>query len=240
MYHNFIKDSISFRNSYAICSSFSSWLTSRVWLIINLLGTWRCLCRLSHRHPWQLEFFDGQCSVLGTHDIYYSCHTWRHCCLQDYILIVLVARSIEDILPVLAVCVQHTANISANISSIFIASNFLITYVGKLNLWANSWILSTSSSGVLLDLINISFLLDPASLKYRVVHGSVKKFYELFVTLHCSCFLHPMGPKKLSRYSNQLVSTSVSGIPWSLYQPSTPLMRSCNAWRSLNLCQCFC
>ena len=132
-------------------------------------------------------------------------------------------------------CVQHTANISANFSLIFIASNFPIRSVGKLNLWVNSWILSTSSSGVLLDLIHISSLLDPVSLKYRVVHGAVQKFYELSVTLLCSCFLHPMGPKKLSRYSHQLVSTSVSGISWGLYQLSICLMRSCNPWRSLNL-----
>ena len=43
---------------------------------------------------------------------------------------------------------------------------------------------------------------------------------------HCSCFLHPMGPKKLSRYSSRVVSPSLSGIPWSVYQLSMPLMKS--------------
>ena len=43
---------------------------------------------------------------------------------------------------------------------------------------------------------------------------------------HCSCFLHPMGPKKLSRYSSHVVSQSLSGIPWSVYQLSMPLMKS--------------
>ena len=43
---------------------------------------------------------------------------------------------------------------------------------------------------------------------------------------HCSCFLCPMGPKKLSRYSSHVVSPSLSGIPWSVYQLSMPLMKS--------------
>ena len=43
---------------------------------------------------------------------------------------------------------------------------------------------------------------------------------------HCSCFLHLMGPKKLSRYSSHVVSPSLSGIPWSVYQLSMPLMKS--------------
>ena len=43
---------------------------------------------------------------------------------------------------------------------------------------------------------------------------------------HCSCFLRPMGPKKLSRYSSRVVSPSLSGIPWSIYQLSMPLMKS--------------
>ena len=43
---------------------------------------------------------------------------------------------------------------------------------------------------------------------------------------HCSCFLCPMGPKKLSRYSSRVVSPSLSGIPWSVYQLSMPLMKS--------------
>ena len=43
---------------------------------------------------------------------------------------------------------------------------------------------------------------------------------------HCSCFLRPMGPKKLSRYSSHVVSPSLSGIPCSVYQLSMPLMKS--------------
>ena len=43
---------------------------------------------------------------------------------------------------------------------------------------------------------------------------------------HCSCFLCPMGPKKLSRYSSHVVSPSLSGIPWSVYQLCMPLMKS--------------
>ena len=43
---------------------------------------------------------------------------------------------------------------------------------------------------------------------------------------HCLCFLHLMGPKNLSRYSSHVVSLSLSGIPWSMYQLSMPLMKS--------------
>ena len=43
---------------------------------------------------------------------------------------------------------------------------------------------------------------------------------------YCSWFLHPMGPKKLSRYSSYVVSPSLSGIPWSVYQFSISLMKS--------------
>ena len=43
---------------------------------------------------------------------------------------------------------------------------------------------------------------------------------------HCLCFLRPMGPKKLSRYSSHMVSPALSGIPWSVYQLSMPLMKS--------------
>ena len=43
---------------------------------------------------------------------------------------------------------------------------------------------------------------------------------------HCSCFLRPMGPKKLRRYSSHVVSPALSGIPWSMYQLSMPLMKS--------------
>ena len=46
------------------------------------------------------------------------------------------------------------------------------------------------------------------------------------VGFHCSCFFRPMGPKKLSRYSSHVVSPSLSGIPWSVYQLSMPLMKS--------------
>ena len=43
---------------------------------------------------------------------------------------------------------------------------------------------------------------------------------------HCSCLLCAMGPKKLSRYSSHVVSPVLSGIPWSVYQLSMPLMKS--------------
>ena len=46
---------------------------------------------------------------------------------------------------------------------------------------------------------------------------------------HCLCFLHLMGPKKLSRYSSHVVSSALSGIPWSMYQLSMPLMKSLNS-----------
>ena len=35
-----------------------------------------------------------------------------------------------------------------------------------------------------------------------------------------------MGLKKLRRYSSQVVSLSLSAIPWSLYQLSMPLIKS--------------
>ena len=69
----------------------------------------------------------------------------------------------------------------------------------------------------------------------ELCRNSIKSLTLLFFSLsstvapegfHCSCFLHPMGPKKLSRYSSRVVSPSLSGIPWSVYQLSMPLMKS--------------
>ena len=46
---------------------------------------------------------------------------------------------------------------------------------------------------------------------------------------HWSCFVYLIGPKKLSRYSSKVVSPSVAGIPWSVYQLYMPLMKKRNS-----------
>ena len=51
---------------------------------------------------------------------------------------------------------------------------------------------------------------------------------------HCSCFLRLMGTKKLSRYSSRVVSPALSGIPWSVYQLSIPLMKRRKSSNSSN------
>ena len=69
------------------------------------------------------------------------------------------------------------------------------------------------------------------------LHRNSIKSLVLFLFLSCSSvvapegfcclgFLHLMGPKKLSRYSSCVVLPSLSGIPWSVYQLSMPLMKS--------------
>ena len=163
-------------------------------------------------------------------------------------------------LSAIAICVWHTANISAVVASIFIANSFLIRYVslractiqnwmclsfsasvGKLHLSVSTQIHSTSSSGVSPALILISsswYILHhwETGWSMELCRNSITSL-ELFLFLspssvvaleefHCLCFLHLMVPENLSRYSSHVVSLSLSGIPWSMYQLSMPLMKS--------------
>ena len=113
--------------------------------------------------------------------------------------------------------------------------------VGKLHLSASPRILSTSSSGVspALTLISSSwYILHHCDTGWSM--PSCRNFMNsvaLFLVLsriarvapsgvHCSCFFHPTGPKKLSRYSNWVSSPSASLIPCSLYQLSIPFRKS--------------
>ena len=113
--------------------------------------------------------------------------------------------------------------------------------VGKLHLSASPRIRSTSSSGVSPAFILISsswYILHhwDTGWSMELCRNSIKSlaFFLLFSHSsavapegsHCLCFLHPMGPKKLSRYSSRVVSPALSGIPWSMYQLSMPLMKS--------------
>ena len=118
-----------------------------------------------------MESFAGQCSlprvwyfVQLPHELPYVVDFFIIFCTA---LTALVDRPIEDILSAIAMCVWHTASISAVVASIFIANSFLIRSVllrvqtiqkwmclsfsasmGKLYLLANPQIHSTSSSGV--------------------------------------------------------------------------------------------
>ena len=115
------------------------------------------------------------------------------------------------------------------------------TSVGKLHLLASPRIHSRSLSGVSPAFILISsswYILHcwDTGWSMELCRNSIKSL-ALFLFFshssvvapegfHCSCFLHPMGPMKLSRYSSHVVSPALSGIPWSVYQLSIPLMKS--------------
>ena len=120
------------------------------------------------------------------------------------------------------------------------------TSVGKLHLLASPQIHSTSSSATLPALILISsnwYILHcwDTGWTMELCRNSIKSlalflFFSHFSAVvpegfHCSCFLHLMGPKKLSRYSSHVVSPAFPCIPWSVYQLSIPLMKS---WKSSN------
>ena len=111
---------------------------------------------------------------------------------------------------------------------------------GKLHLSVIPRIRSTSLSGVSPALIIISsswYILHHWETGWarELCRNSIKSL-TLFLFSHssvvapagfyCSCFLHPMGPKKLSRYSSCMVSPTLSGIPWSVYQFSMALMKN--------------
>ena len=114
------------------------------------------------------------------------------------------------------------------------------TSVGKLHLLASPRIRSPSSSGVSPAFILISsnwYILHcwETGWSMELCRNSIKSL-ALFLFFshssavapegfHCSCFLHPMGPKKLSRYSSRVVSPALSGICLSMYQFSIPLMK---------------
>ena len=186
-----------------------------------------------------MESFVGQCPLPGVWHFIQLPH--RLPCVDDFFVIFctaltdLVNRPIEDMLSAIAMCVQHTASISAVVALIFIADSFLIrsvllrawtiqnwmclsfsASVGKLYLLASLQIHSTSSSGVSPALIlSLTLFLFFSHSSAVVPEG-----------FHCSCFLHLMGPRKFNRYSSHVVSPSLSGIPWSVYQLSMPLMKS--------------
>ena len=96
--------------------------------------------------------------------------------------------------------------------------------VGKLHLSASPQIYSTSSSGVLPALILISsswYILHrwDTGWSMELCRNSIKSlapflFFSHSSTVapegfHCLCFLHLMGPKKLSRYSSHVLSSGL-------------------------------
>ena len=126
-----------------------------------------------------MESFAGQCSLPGVWCFVQLPH--RVLCVDDFFIIFCTAlmafvdRPIEDMLFAIAMCVWHTASISAVVTSIFIANSFLIravslrvwtiqnwmclsfsASVGKLHLSASPRIHSMSLSGVSPALILIS------------------------------------------------------------------------------------
>ena len=204
---------------------------------------------------WQVESFAGQCSLPG---VWCFVQLPQGLLCDDAFFIIFctalmafVDRPIEFMLSAIAMCMQHTASISAVVASIFIGKSFLIrsvllraqtiwnwmclsfsTSVGKLHLSASPRIRSTSSSGVSQAFILISsnwYILHhwETGWSMELCRNSIKNLALLLFFshssaiapegFHCSCFLHPMGPKKLSRYSSRVVSPALSGIPWSVY-----------------------
>ena len=126
-----------------------------------------------------MESFAGQYSLPGVWCFVQLPHGLP--CVDDFLVIFCTALTaivdgpIEDMLSVIAMCVQHTASISAVVISIFMAYNFLIrsvllrahtilnwmclsffASVGKLHLSASPQIHSMNSSGVSPALILIS------------------------------------------------------------------------------------
>ena len=142
-------------------------------------------------------------------------------------------------LSAIVMCMWHIASISAVVTSIFMASSFLIRSVSlractiwnwmclsfyasveKTHLLANPQIHLINISGVSPALILISpsqMILHQWGTGWSMEHckNSIKALALLFCShssavalegFHCLCFLHPMGPKKLSRYSSHVVS----------------------------------
>ena len=101
---------------------------------------------------WQVESFAGQCSLPGV---------WRFVqlphgalCVDDFFIVfcsalmAFVDRPIEDMLSAIAMCVRHTASISAVVASIFITKNFLIRSV-LLRVWTiRNWMCLSFSASV--------------------------------------------------------------------------------------------
>ena len=203
-----------------------------------------CFQWLIFWQEWQVESFAGQCSLPGVWHFVQLPHGVL--CIDDFFIIfcialmALVDKPIVLMLSAIAMCVRHTASISAVVAFIFMANSFLIRSVSlractiwnwmclsicasvrKLHLSASPQIHSTSSSG-----ISPAFILIFSS--WYILHcwdtgwsmelcrNSIKSLaHFLFFShssavkpegFHCSCFLHPMGPKKLSRYSSCVVS----------------------------------
>ena len=126
-----------------------------------------------------MESFAGQCSLPG---VWHFVQLPHGVLCVDYFFLVFctalmafVNRPIEFMLSAIAMCVQHTASISAVVASIFIANSFLIrsvllractiwnwmclsffTSVGKLHLLSSPQICSMSLSGISLAFILIS------------------------------------------------------------------------------------
>ena len=118
---------------------------------------------------WQVESFAGQCSLPG---VWHFVQLPQGLPCDDAFFVIFctaltafVDRPIEDMLSAIAMCVRHTASISAVVASIFIAKSFLIrsvllraqtirnwmclsfsTSVRKLHLSASPRIRSTSST----------------------------------------------------------------------------------------------
>ena len=105
-----------------------------------------------------MKSFTGQCSLPGVWHFVQLPHVLP--CVVDFFIVfctaltALVDKPIEDMLCMIAMCVWHTARISAVVVSIFIANSFLIRSV--LHLLASPQIHSMSLSGVLPSLILIS------------------------------------------------------------------------------------
>ena len=123
--------------------------------------------------------------------------------------------------------------------------SFLLCICGEVTFTTSPQIHLTNLSGVLPALILISsswYILHhwETGWSIELCRNSIKSLALFLFPSHssavapegfyCLWFLCPMGPKKLSRYSSHVVSTSLSGIPLSVYQLSMPLMKS---WKSL-------
>ena len=101
---------------------------------------------------WQVESFAGQCSLPGVWCFVQLPH--GALCVDGFFvifctaLIALVDKPIEDMLSVIAVCMQHAASISAVVASVFIANNFLIMSVSLRAQTIQNWMCLSFSISV--------------------------------------------------------------------------------------------